>query len=116
VPRIHHLLGPAGGDVPGGEVPEGGVDPLQVVVPLRVGDLVGGPVSPSFFGTQIRPSFRRDSLMRVSLDWYSPLWGMQVGWIWVKQGLAKPAPFFVARQAAVTLHPLALVERKKTLE
>ena len=36
---------------------------------------------------------------------------MQVGWIWVKQGLAKPAPRLWARQAAVTLQPLALVER-----
>ena len=38
---------------------------------------------------------------------------MQVGWIWVKQGLAKKAPFLCARQVAVTLQALALVERKK---
>jgi len=50
-------------------------------------------VSPFFSGTQMRPSLRRDSLIRVSFDWYSPLTGMQVGWIWVKQGLANMAPF-----------------------
>jgi len=37
---------------------------------------------------------------------------MQVGWIWTKQGLAKQAPFLYARQAAVTLEAMALVERK----
>ena len=31
--------------------------------------------------------------MSVSFDWYSPVTGMQVGWICVKQGLAKAAPF-----------------------
>ena len=34
-------------------------------------------------GTQIRPSFRSDSDMRVNLDWKSSLAGMQVGWICV---------------------------------
>jgi hypothetical protein len=32
---------------------------------------------------------------------------MQVGWICVKQGLAKYAPFLKARQMAVALAPLA---------
>ena len=36
---------------------------------------------------------------------------MQVGWICVKQGLAKSAPRLYARQMAVALQPLALVER-----
>ena len=36
---------------------------------------------------------------------------MQVGWIWVKQGLANSAPRLCARQMAVALQPLALVER-----
>ena len=36
---------------------------------------------------------------------------MQVGWICVKQGLAKSAPRLWARQIAVTLEPLALVDR-----
>ncbi len=36
---------------------------------------------------------------------------MQVGWIWVKQGLANNAPRLCARQMAVALQPLALVER-----
>ena len=36
---------------------------------------------------------------------------MQVGWIWVKQGLANRAPRLYARQMAVVLQPLALVER-----
>ena len=35
------------------------------------------------FGTQIRPSFRRDSLISVSFDWWEPVTGMQVGWICV---------------------------------
>jgi hypothetical protein len=31
--------------------------------------------------------------MSVSFAWYSPLCGMQVGWICVKQGFANAAPF-----------------------
>jgi len=54
---------------------------------------------------------RSDSLINVSLLWYSPDTGMQVGWICVKQGLANSAPRFYARQMAVALHPLAFVER-----
>jgi hypothetical protein len=40
---------------------------------------------------------------------------MQVGWIWVKHGLANAAPRLYARQMAVVLQALALVERKNTL-
>ena len=39
--------------------------------------------SPCVRGTHTRPSFRSDSLIRVSLDWNSSETGMQVGWIWV---------------------------------
>ena len=39
--------------------------------------------SSAFFGTQIRPSLRSDSDIRVSFDWWSPETGMQVGWICV---------------------------------
>jgi len=39
--------------------------------------------------------------MSVSFDWYSPVTGMHVGWICVKQGFAKAAPFLNARQIAV---------------
>ncbi len=46
-------------------------------------------MSPLALGTQIRPSLRSDSLISVSFDWWSPVRGMQVGWICVKQGLAK---------------------------
>ena len=60
----------------------------------------------------MRPSFRSDSLIRVSFDWYSPDCGMQVGWICVKHGFAIAAPRLWARQTAVTLQPMALVERK----
>ena len=60
----------------------------------------------------MRPSLRSDSDMRVSFDWNSSDAGMHVGWIWVKQGLAKAAPFLWARHVAVTLHALALVDRK----
>ena len=63
----------------------------------------------------MRPSLRSDSLINVSFDWYSPVLGMQVGWIWVKQGLANSAPRLWARQMAVAFEPLALVERWKTL-
>ena len=62
-------------------------------------------------GTQMRPSLRSDSLISVSLLWCSPLAGMQVGWICVKDGLAISAPRRCARQIAVTLQPIALVER-----
>ncbi|CAM5498352.1 hypothetical protein STANM309S_03224 [Streptomyces tanashiensis] len=67
--------------------------------------------SPLDFGTQMRPSLRSDSLIRVSLDWWSPVRGMQVGWIWVKQGLAKYAPRRWARQTAVALEFMAFVDR-----
>ena len=67
--------------------------------------------SPCAFGTQIRPSLRSDSLISVSLDWWSPERGMQVGWICVKQGLAKYAPRRCARQMAVALEFMALVDR-----
>ena len=69
-------------------------------------------LSAAFFATQMRPSFLSDSLISVSFDWYSPDCGMHVGWIWVKQGLAKSAPRRCARHAAVTLHAFAFVERK----
>ena len=71
----------------------------------------GARLSPSFFGTQTRPSLRSDSDIRVSLDWYSPLTGMQVGWICTKQGLAMPAPRFHARKQADTFEAFALVDR-----
>lgn len=86
---VADVLRGAGGDVAGHEVAEGGVDALQVVVALVLGDLVRGAVVALAFGTQIRPSLRSDSLISVSLDWWSPVRGMQVGWIWVKHGLAK---------------------------
>ena len=63
------------------------------------------------FGTQMRPSLRSDSLISVSLDWWSPVRGMQVGWIWVKHGLAKRAPRRWARQMAVALEFMAFVDR-----
>jgi hypothetical protein len=43
-------------------------------------------------GTQILPSLRSDSDISVSLDWWSSAAGMQVGWIWVNDGLANQAP------------------------
>src|SRR5207302_1124793 len=49
----------------------------------------------------MRPSLRSDSLMRVSFAWWSPVTGMQVGWICVKQGLANAAPRLWARQRVV---------------
>ena len=58
--------------------------PLQVVVALVLGDLAaGGARRRAFFGTQMRPSLRSDSLISVSFDWWSPERGMQVGWICV---------------------------------
>ncbi len=68
-------------------------------------------MSPFCFGTQTRPSLRRLSLISVSFDWWSPLTGMQVGWICVKHGLAKSAPRLCARHAAVTFEFTALVDR-----
>ena len=59
----------------------------------------------------MRPSLRSDSDISVSFDWNSSLAGMHVGWIWVKQGLASAAPLRCARQMAVALDALALVDR-----
>src|SRR5688572_14049601 len=58
----------------------------------------------------MRPSLRSDSLMSVSFDWWSPLTGMHVGWIWVKHGFAIAAPRLYARQIAVTFEPFASVD------
>ena len=81
---VADLLGGAAGDVAGGQVAEGGVLALQVVVALVLGDLVrAARLSPFFLGTQMRPSLRRLSDMSVSFDWWSPVTGMQVGWICV---------------------------------
>ena len=57
------------------------------LAPLRIAF-----TSSIFFGTQMRPSLRSDSDISVSFDCCVPCTGMQVGWICVKQGLAKPAP------------------------
>ena len=59
----------------------------------------------------MRPSLRSDSDIRVSFDWNSSEDGMQVGWIWVKLGLAKNAPLRCARQMAVALQYMAFVDR-----
>jgi hypothetical protein len=59
---VADLLGGAARDVAGAEVSEGGILAFKVVVAFVLGD-VGG------LGTQMRPSFRRDSDMRVSFDW-----------------------------------------------
>ena len=72
--------------------------------------------SPTFIGTQMRPSLRSDSLISVSLDCVSSDCGMQVGWICVKHGFANAAPRLCARQIAVALDAFALVERKNALE
>ena len=104
-------LGGPGGDVAGHEVAERRVAALEVVVALRLGDLVGGRGSSDFIGTQMRPSLRSDSDISVSFDWNSSLAGMHVGWICVKHGLANSAPLRCARQMAVAFDALALVER-----
>ena len=81
---VAHRLGRARRDVARREVAEAGIPALEVVVALGLGDLVAAAaVSPARLGTHTRPSFRSDSLISVSFDWYSPLTGMQVGWIWV---------------------------------
>ena len=68
----------------GHEVAEGRVDALEVVVAIGLGDRARVLLAvPRFLGTQIRPSLRSDSDMSVSLDWWSPDTGMQVGWICV---------------------------------
>jgi hypothetical protein len=67
----------------GHEVAEARVLALEVVVALASGIWRGARLSPFFFGTQTRPSLRSDSLISVSLLWWSPLTGMQVGWICV---------------------------------
>ena len=75
------------------QVSETRIPALQVIIASASGICPGGRLSPFFSGTQIRPSLRSDSLISVSFDWYSPHTGMHVGWICVKQGLAKSAPF-----------------------
>ena len=74
----------AGRDVAGDEVAERRVAPLEEVVALGLGDLLGRALcrrTPS--GTQTLPSLRSDSLISVSFDWNSSVAGMHVGWICV---------------------------------
>ena len=73
------FLGCTRSDVAGAEVTEGRVAAFQVEVAVFVGDvgrflLAGADSFGIFFllGTQIRPSLRSDSLIRVSFDWSSP--------------------------------------------
>ena len=67
---VAHILGGPGSHIPGGQVSEAGVYSFQVIIPLLFGDLLRRRcVSPAFLGTQTRPSLRRLSLIRVSLDW-----------------------------------------------
>ena len=108
---VHLVLDRPRRDVAGDEVAERRVPPLEEVVALALGDLVGRPGIVELLGTQTRPSLRSDSLISVSFDWKSSLAGMQVGWICVKHGLAISAPRLWARQIAVTLECFALVER-----
>ena len=63
----------------------------------------------------MRPSLRRDSLIRVVLDCQGARIGRAVGWNWTKEGEAKAAPARWARQIAVALEFFASVEWKKTL-
>ena len=68
----------------GRQVAEARVQPLEVVVALVLGDLVGGARRrPASFGTHTRPSLRSDSDISVSFDWNSSDCGMHVGWICV---------------------------------
>ena len=109
---VADLLGGAGGDVAGDEVAEGRVLPLQVVVALVLGDLVRrARSSPLVFGTQTRPSLRSDSVISVSFDWWSPE-TRDAGRVDLRvAGVGEAAPLRCARQMAVTLQPLALVDR-----
>jgi hypothetical protein len=49
--------------------------------------------------------------MSVSFDWNGFSWGTLVGWIWIKLGFAKKAPFLCAFHAAEALELTARVER-----
>ena len=99
---VADLLRGARGDVARGEVAVSWGTALEEVVALVLRNL-SASARPPCFGTQTRPSLRSDSLISVSFDWCGPLTGMQVGWICVKQGLAKPRAALYARQIAVAL-------------
>jgi hypothetical protein len=66
-------------------------------------------------GTQIRPSLRSDSDISVSFDWKSSLW-RDAGRVDLRvAGVGEVGALAVRPPRAVTLQPMALVERKKTL-
>ena len=67
--------------------------------------------SPGDAGTQMRPSLRSDSLMRIVLDCHFELTGSVVGWNWMNDGEAISAPRWTARQAAEALEFFASVEK-----
>ena len=82
--RVDLVLDRTRRDVARNEVAERGVAPLEEVVAVGFGNLVGANACrPSVFGTQTRPSLRNDSDISVSLLWNSSLAGMHVGWICV---------------------------------
>ena len=68
-PLVAHLLCAPRRDVARDQVAERRVHPLEVVVPLGLGDVLRLRASPFAFGTQMRPSLRRLSLISVSFDW-----------------------------------------------
>ena len=68
-PVVAGVLRLTGGDVARREVAVGRVDPLEVVVAVRLGDLIRRPLVAGRLGTHTRPSLRSDSLIRVSFDW-----------------------------------------------
>ena len=78
--RVAALLGGPGRNIARHQVSECRVPTLEVIIPVSLRQfqrpatfLSESPQRlPSFAGTQIRPSFRRDSDISVSFDWCSP--------------------------------------------
>lgn len=79
VPGADLLGGGTRGHVAGREVAEGGIFALQVVVAFAFRNVVGGRSSRGVTGTQMRPSLRSDSLIKMVLDCQVELIGSAVG-------------------------------------
>ena len=66
---VADVLGSTGGDIARYQVAEGRIHTLQVIVTIFLWDLPRVALVLPLLGTQILPSLRNDSLIKVSLDW-----------------------------------------------
>jgi len=83
MPLITAILRLTGGHIPGGQVPETWVNALEVVNLFRYPEFRWMAFVAFGLWNQTRPSFRKDSDIKVRLRLVFPMDGNAVGWICV---------------------------------